>query len=82
MIINQKTAMEPGMETVKIPIMWTKTICGSKARILYDANYGTIDASSVPNSIVKIIIKGNQIFLYSDKHFRKAGGTCLIFKRC
>lgn len=83
MIIDQKTtgnAIDTSM--VKIPIVWNKTICGSKARIVYDERYGIIDISSIPKAVVKITIKNNQIFLYSDKRFRKDGITCLLFKRC
>lgn len=77
MAVNQIIVKSEGV--VHIPIIWTKTICGSKARIVYDKTYGIIDTSSIPPTTIKIIIKGNQIFLYSDKNFRK-NTNYLIFR--
>ena len=77
MAVNQIIVKSEGV--VHIPIIWTKTICGSKARIVYDKTYGIIDMDSIPVATVKVVIKGNQIFLYSDKTFRN-NNKYLIFK--
>ena len=64
MAVNQIIVKSEGL--VHIPIVWTKTICGSKARIVYDKTYGIIDMDSIPVATVKVVIKGNQIFFGRD----------------